>query len=100
MYKRQDKNGDGTIQYVMLQGEPGHQDATLRTEYSVKAIEEAGFKTEKLAADTAMWDKAKATDPVSYTHLDVYKRQLSHQVMLSVHPQSIASAALLVPLRS
>lgn len=57
-----DKNGDGVIQYVMLQGEPGHQDATLRTEYSVKAIEDAGFKTEKLAADTAMWDKAKATD--------------------------------------
>lgn len=57
-----DKNGDGTVQYVMLQGEPGHQDATLRTEYSIKAIEEAGYKTEKLAADTAMWDKAKATD--------------------------------------
>ena len=46
----------------MLQGEPGHQDATLRTEYSIKAIEENGFRTEKLAADTAMWDKAKATD--------------------------------------
>lgn len=57
-----DKNGDGAIQYVMLQGEPGHQDATLRTEYSIKAIEDAGFKAEKLAADTAMWDKAKATD--------------------------------------
>lgn len=57
-----DKNGDGVIQYVMLQGEPGHQDATLRTEYSIKAIEDAGFKAEKLAADTAMWDKAKATD--------------------------------------
>lgn len=60
--KDADKNGDGTIQYVMLQGEPGHQDATLRTEYSIKAIENGGFKTEKLAADTAMWDKAKATD--------------------------------------
>lgn len=60
--KGADKNGDGVIQYVMLQGEPGHQDATLRTEYSIKAIEEKGFKTEKLAADTAMWDKAKATD--------------------------------------
>lgn len=60
--KGADKNGDGIIQYVMLQGEPGHQDATLRTEYSIKAIEEKGFKTEKLAADTAMWDKAKATD--------------------------------------
>jgi methyl-galactoside transport system substrate-binding protein len=57
-----DKNGDGKIQYVMLQGEPGHQDATLRTEFSIKAIEAAGFKTQKLAADTAMWDKAKATD--------------------------------------
>jgi len=57
-----DKNHDGVIQYVMLQGEPGHQDATLRTEYSIKAIEAAGFKTQKLAADTAMWDKAKATD--------------------------------------
>lgn len=60
--KGADKNGDGTIQYVMLQGEPGHQDATLRTEYSVKAIEAGGFKVEKLAADTAMWDKVKATD--------------------------------------
>lgn len=57
-----DKNGDGTIQYVMLTGEPGHQDATLRTEYSVKAIEAAGYKVEKLAEDTAMWDKVKATD--------------------------------------
>ncbi len=57
-----DKNGDGVIQYVMLQGEPGHQDATLRTEYSIKAIEDAGFGTEKLGADTAMWDKVKATD--------------------------------------
>lgn len=57
-----DKNGDGVIQYVMLQGEPGHQDATLRSEYSVKAIEDNGFKVEALATDTAMWDKAKATD--------------------------------------
>lgn len=61
-HKEADKNNDGTIQYVMLQGEPGHQDATLRSEFSIKAIEDGGFKAEKLAADTAMWDKAKATD--------------------------------------
>lgn len=60
--KSADRNGDGKIQYVMVQGEPGHQDATLRTKYSIKAIEDAGMKTEKLAADTAYWDKAKATD--------------------------------------
>ena len=60
--KEADKNGDGKIQYVMLQGEPGHQDATLRSEYAPKAIEAAGFGVEQLAADTAMWDKVKATD--------------------------------------
>ncbi|OCN02705.1 methyl-galactoside ABC transporter substrate-binding protein [Clostridium sp. W14A] len=60
--KDADKNGDGKIQYVMLQGEPGHQDATLRTKYSIQAINDGGFETEKLAADTAYWDKAKATD--------------------------------------
>ncbi|MBW7573051.1 galactose ABC transporter substrate-binding protein [Caproiciproducens faecalis] len=60
--KTADKNGDGKVQYVMLQGEPGHQDATLRTQYSVQAIKDAGFEPVKLAADTAMWDKVKATD--------------------------------------
>lgn len=46
----------------MLQGEPGHQDATLRTKYSVDALKAGGFEPVKLAADTAYWDKAKATD--------------------------------------
>ncbi len=57
-----DKNGDGKLQYIMITGEPGHQDATLRTEYSVKALEDAGIEVVKLAEDTAMWDKVKATD--------------------------------------
>ncbi len=57
-----DKNKDGVLSYIMLTGEPGHQDATLRTEYSVKAIEAAGIKVEKLAEDTAMWNKVTATD--------------------------------------
>ena len=42
-----DKNKDGIIQYVMLKGEPGHQDAELRTKFSIKAIEDAGIKVEK-----------------------------------------------------
>ena len=57
-----DKNGDKKVQYVMLQGEPGHQDATLRSQYAPQAIKDAGFEPVKLAADTAMWDKVKATD--------------------------------------
>lgn len=57
-----DKNKDGVLQYVMLKGEPGHQDAELRTKFSIKAIEEAGIKVEKLAEDTAMWDRVKGQD--------------------------------------
>ena len=60
--KSADKNGNGAIDYVMLQGEPGHQDATLRTKYSIQTVNDSGMKTVKLAADTAYWDKAKATD--------------------------------------
>lgn len=52
-----DKNGDGVLQYVMLKGEPGHQDAELRTEYSIKALTDAGIQVEKLAEDTAMWNR-------------------------------------------
>lgn len=60
-----DRNGDGTIQYVMLTGEPGHQDAELRTEYSVKAITDAGLKVEEVAKDTAMWDRVQGQEKMS-----------------------------------
>ena len=43
-----DKNGDGVLQYVMLEGEAGHQDAIIRTEYAVNTIIESGIKMEKL----------------------------------------------------
>lgn len=60
-----DKNKDGKMQYVMLEGEPGHQDAILRTEYSIKAVEGAGIKTEKLASDTANWQRAQGQEKMA-----------------------------------
>jgi methyl-galactoside transport system substrate-binding protein len=57
-----DRNGDGVIQYIMLKGEPGHQDAELRTKFSIEAVIAAGLKVEKLAEDTAYWDRPKAVD--------------------------------------
>ena len=69
-----DKNGDGKVQYVMLMGEPGHQEAELRTQYAQKALADAGLivgfddndykklNTCLLALDTAMWDKVKGND--------------------------------------
>lgn len=56
-----DRNGDGTLQYVMLEGEPGHQDALMRTEYSVKALMTAAVPVEKLANDNANWERGQAT---------------------------------------
>jgi methyl-galactoside transport system substrate-binding protein len=57
-----DKNKDGVLQYIMLKGEPGHQDAELRTEFSIKAVTAAGIKVQALAEDTAMWDRPRAVE--------------------------------------
>ena len=55
-----DRNGDGVLQYVMLEGEPGHQDSLLRTEYSIKTLTDAGVAVEKLAGDAANWNRGQA----------------------------------------
>ena len=49
----------------MLKGEPGHQDAEMRTKFAIKAIEDAGFKVEKIAEDTAMWDRVKGQEKMA-----------------------------------
>ncbi len=55
-----DRNGDGILQYVMLEGEPGHQDTLLRTEYSIKTLQEAGVPLDRLGSSTADWQRGKA----------------------------------------
>lgn len=52
-----DKNGDGVMQYVMLMGQEIHQDAALRTEYSIKKVTESGIKVEKLFEERGNWDR-------------------------------------------
>ena len=52
--------GDGVLQYVMLEGEPGHQDTLLRSEYATKPLIENGVRLEKLASGTANWSRAQA----------------------------------------
>lgn len=55
-----DRNGDGVLQYVMLEGEPGHQDALLRTEHSVRTLTTAGVPMEKLSNNAADWQRGPA----------------------------------------
>ncbi len=66
-----DKNEDGVLQYVMLQGQIGHQDALLRTKYSVETLEEAGIEVEELASDTANWQRFEAKDMMA-NWLDIF----------------------------
>ena len=44
-----DRDGDGVIQYVVLEGETGHQDAIIRTETAVKTLTDSGIELEKLS---------------------------------------------------
>ncbi len=55
-----DTNGDGIIQYVMLEGERRHQDAIIRTEVSVETLKQAGFQMEKLDGGIANWSRDQA----------------------------------------
>lgn len=58
-----DINGDGTLSYITLFGDPANVDAQQRTTYSVKAIKDAGIKHEALAEPyLANWDTAKGQE--------------------------------------
>lgn len=52
-----DKNGDKVLQYVMLEGEAGHQDAIVRTMYVLNTVTDAGYQVEKLGDEIANWNR-------------------------------------------
>ena len=54
-----DINGDGKVSYIMIQGDPENIDAHLRTEYSVKALTDAGVEVEQLNLTRGDWDREK-----------------------------------------
>ena len=55
-----DINGDGKVSYIMIQGDPENVDAQYRTEFSVKALTDAGMEVEELSKQRGDWDQAKA----------------------------------------
>ena len=54
-----DINGDGQVSYIMVQGDPENVDAQYRTEFSVKALTDAGLEVEELLLQRGDWDQAK-----------------------------------------
>lgn len=57
--KEIDRNHDGKIQYVVLEGEPGHQDAIIRTENAVDTLKNNGIELEKLGYGIANWNRVQ-----------------------------------------
>ncbi len=50
-----DINGNGAVDYVMIMGDPENIDAQYRTEFSIKALEDAGLKVNKLFEQRGDW---------------------------------------------
>ena len=60
-----DFNGDGKVSYVMVMGDPENIDAQYRTEFSIKALTDAGVEVEKLDEQRGDWDQAKGQEIVA-----------------------------------
>lgn len=55
-----DLNGDGEVNYILLEGEASHQDSIVRTEWSIKTLKDGGVPIKKLTGDIANWDRNQA----------------------------------------
>ncbi|NLV58768.1 MAG: substrate-binding domain-containing protein [Clostridiales bacterium] len=57
-----DFKGDGVVDYVMIMGDPENIDAQYRTEYSIKALTDAGIKVNKLFEQRGDWAQEKGQE--------------------------------------
>lgn len=57
-----DINGDGTINYIMVQGDMENVDAQYRSEFSIKALTDAGKTVKALVEQRGDWDQAKGQE--------------------------------------
>ncbi len=60
-----DLNKDGKVQYIMVQGDPENIDAQYRTEFSVKALEDAEWKVDCLSDQVGNWQQDQAQQIVA-----------------------------------
>lgn len=57
-----DKNKNSVMEYIMLEGQQGHQDAILRSEGSIRYITENHIEVRELIKDTANWQRVEAKE--------------------------------------
>lgn len=59
------RSNDNVMHLVIIEGEPGHQDAVLRTEWVQKALAAHGVKVDLLAKQNADWDRVKGQEKMA-----------------------------------
>lgn len=59
-----DFNGNGMIDYIMIEGDPENVDAQHRIEFSIAALEDAGFAVNCLDDQVGMWEQARGQELV------------------------------------
>jgi methyl-galactoside transport system substrate-binding protein len=69
-----DKNKDNIMQYVMLKGPVDSQSSILRTKYSIRAINDAGIKTQQLLSATCDWNQECARNTMDAAILNLYDK--------------------------
>lgn len=70
-----DRNQDGQVSYVLLEGESSHQDSLIRTEWSVETLKSGGVPLEKLTGGIANWERSQASAMMEQW-LDQYPGQI------------------------
>lgn len=60
-----DMNGNGKVDYIMIEGDPENVDAQFRTEFSVKALTDAKLEVNCLDDEVGNWDQATAQQLVA-----------------------------------
>ena len=70
-----DINGDGKISYIMIEGDPENIDAQYRTEFSIKALTDAGYEVECLDDQVGNWDQTKGQE-LCANALNIYGDQV------------------------
>lgn len=61
-FSKIDRNGDGILQYVMLEGEAGHNDSMVRSMSVINEITERGYLVKKLSDEIANWNRDQAAN--------------------------------------
>ena len=60
-----DLNGNGKVDYIMVEGDPENVDAQYRTEFSVKALTDAGLEVNCLSDQVGNWQQDQAQQIVA-----------------------------------